>query len=95
MDAKAIFHCDDRRNVEKIEIQCKSTDKMSTIFKKFAIKVFADVNDFEYYYLQIKIDSDLTLTTLKKDENATDIDILFRKKSKIMKCPLCIANNAI
>ena len=95
MDAKAIFHCDDRRNVEKIVIQCKSTDKMSTIFQKFAIKVFADVNDFEYYYLQIKIDGDLTLTTLKKDENATDIDILFRKKLKIMKCPLCIANNAI
>ena len=84
MDAKAIFHCDDRRNVEKIVIQCKSTDKMSTIFQKFAIKVFADVNDFEYYYLQIKIDGDLTLTTLKKDENATDIDILFRKKLKII-----------
>lgn len=41
------------------------------------------------------IDSELTLADLKKDENATGIDILFRKKSKIMKCPLCIYNNAI
>ena len=96
MEVNAIFHSDDRRAAD-VTIQCKTDEKMSSIFQKFVstISTDANVNDFEFYYLQNKIEGDSTIASLKKHSNTNDIIISFKKRSKIMRCPKCVCNNAI
>ena len=96
MEVNAIFHSDDRRAAD-VTIQCKTDEKMSSIFQKFVstISTDANVNDFEFYYLQNKIKGDSTIASLKKHSKTNDIIISFKKRSKVMRCPICVCNNAI
>ena len=95
MDAEAFFNSNERESQDPITIKCKSDEKMSSIFAKFAKELESEVNEFDFFFRQKLIDNNSTIKSLKKRDNATDIDITFKKKSKIMKCPLCICNNAI
>lgn len=90
MDAEAYFN----GLGQSILIQCKSDEKMSSIFQSFAKKIKYDVSSFEFLFRKNKIDNNSTIKSLKNDK-ATDIDIEVVKRSQIMKCPLCICNNAI
>ena len=77
MEVNAIFHSDDRRAAD-VTIQCKTDEKMSSIFQKFVstISTDANVNDFEFYYLQNKIKGDSTIASLKKVQNQKILMIL-------------------
>ena len=94
MDSIAIFFSDEK-NLEKIIIHCKNNDFMANIFEKFALNVSAKVSDFNFYYKGKKIKADTTIMKLKNNQKATDIDISYKKRSKIMKCPECVCNNCI
>ena len=86
MEVNAIFHSDDRRAAD-VTIQCKTDEKMSSIFQKFVstISTDANVNDFEFYYLQNKIKGDSTIASLKKGSKSkyiNDIIISLKKGQK-------------
>ena len=94
MEVKVIFHSDDRAIKDKT-IQCSTTEKISSIIERFVKEISSDVNNFEFYYLQTKIKEDSTIASLEKDLDSKDIIISYKKRSKIMRCPKCICNNAI
>ena len=94
MDSIAIFFSDEK-NLEKVIVHCKNNDFMGNIFEKFALNVPAKVSDFNFYYKGKKIKPDTTIMKLKNSQKATDIDISYKKRSKIMKCPECVCNNCI
>ena len=94
MDAIAIFYSEGKI-LDKIIIQCKSNESMYSIFEKFSNKIGSKVSDFDFFYKGKKVKEDSTIISLKNDKNANDIDISFKKRSKIMKCPECVCNNCI
>ena len=94
MDAIAIFYSEGKI-LDKIIIQCKSNESMYSIFEKFSNKIGSKVSDFDFFYKGKKVKEDSTITSLKNNKNANDIDISFKKRSKIMKCPECVCNNCI
>jgi len=94
MDAIAIFYSEGKI-LDKIIIQCKSNESMYSIFEKFSNKIGSKVDDFDFFYKGKKVKEDSTITSLKNNKNANDIDISFKKRSKIMKCPECVCNNCI
>jgi hypothetical protein len=94
MDSIALFYSEGK-TLDKEVVHCKNNEPMFSIFEKFSTKVGAKVNDFDFYYKGNKIKEDSTIISLKNDKIAKDIDISFKKSSKIMKCPECICNNCI
>ena len=94
MDAIAIFYSEGKI-LDKIIIQCKSNESMYSIFEKFSNKIGSKVSDFDFFYKGKKVKEDSTIISLKNNKNANDIDISFKKRSKIMKCPECVCNNCI
>ena len=47
MDIKAIFRCTDFEN--KIIIQCRSNEKISTVLNRFSQKLFAEKKDYRFF----------------------------------------------
>ena len=94
MDAIAIFYSEGKI-LDKIIIQCKSNESMYSIFEKFSNKIGSKVSDFDFFYKGKKVKEDSTIISLKNNKNANDIDISFKKRSKIMKCPEWVCNNCI
>ena len=94
MDAIAIFYCEGR-SLEKVIIQCKNNEPMVNIFERFGFKIDSKINNFEFYYKGKKIQENATIISIKENKQATDIDINYRIRSKIMKCPECICNNCV
>jgi hypothetical protein len=94
MDAIAIFYSEGKI-LDKIIIQCKSNESMYSIFEKFSNKIGNKVDDFDFFYKGKKVKEDSTIISLKNNKDANDIDISFKKRSKIMKCPECVCNNCI
>ena len=94
MDANASFYSEGK-TLDKVKVQCKNNEAMSSIFEKFSNKVGAKLNDFDFFYKGKKIKETSTINSLKNSKEANDIDILFKRRSKIMKCPECICNNCV
>ena len=96
MDIKAIFRCTDFEN--KIIMQCRSNEKISTVLDRFSQKLFAEKKDYKFFYdskeINIK-DKESTMMNLINDKTIKEIEIIFKKRSKIIKCPQCICNNCI
>ena len=79
-----------------IIIQCTNTEKMSTIFKRFADKINSDVNDYNFYYNNLKIEKDSTILKLNNNNiSETAIIITVKNALKIIKCPDCDCNDSI
>ena len=77
-------------------IQCTNTEKMSTIFKRFADKINSDVNDYNFYYNNLKIEKDSTILKLNNNNiSETAIIITVKNALKIIKCPDCDCNDSI
>ena len=77
-------------------IQCTNTEKMSTIFKRFADKINSDVNDYNFYYNNLKIENDSTILKLNNNNTSeTAIIITVKNALKIIKCPDCDCNDSI
>ena len=96
MDTIILIQIEDT-NMSPIQIQCKTGVKMSHVFAMFKNKAFAeqtdvDLNDYLFYYNGEKIDKDLTVAQLKKNQESSITFITARKRTKIMKCPICISN---
>lgn len=88
----AIFQIEDR-DIPPIEIQCNADWKMSQVFEKFKNKAtYLELNDFSFYYNGTKINKDLTVAQIKNNQNSSFIIITAKKRTKIMKCPLCVSN---
>jgi len=78
-----------------IIIQCTNTEKMNSIFKKFADKINSDVNDYNFYYNNVKIENDSTILNLNNNPSETAIIITVKNALKIIKCPDCDCNDSI
>ena len=94
MNSNATFYSEGK-TLDKVNIQCKNNEAMSIICEKFLNKIGAKLNDFDFFYKGKRIQGKSTIISLKNNENANEIDILFKKRSKIMKCPECICNNCV
>ena len=94
MDANDTFYSEGK-TLDKIVVQCKNNETMSSIFEKFSRKIEDKLDDFDFFYKGKKIKETSTISSLKNSKDANDIDILFKRRSKIMKCPECICNNCI
>ena len=94
MNAKAIFYSD-RKNLDKVEVLCKNNETMNSIFEKFSHKIEANLNDFNFFYKGKKLKENSTISSIKNSKATNDIDILFKRRSKIMKCPECVCNNCV
>ena len=81
------------RDIEKIIIPCKLDEELNQIFKRFAEKVYSDICDLEFYYNCKKINTDTTLKKLINNKNIKDIEIPVKKRTNIIKCPICVCNN--
>ena len=91
MEAIASFNFKDR-DIDPIRIPCKTTDKFSVIFDKFANKNNVNSSDFEYYSIDKVLPRD---SSIIKYTNNKNFDISVKRKNKIMKCPICICNNCV
>jgi hypothetical protein len=78
-----------------IQIECNQKDQMQKIFERFAAKLHASVNDFEFLYEGNKIDKTKTFSELINNENIKEIVVFVEKKLKIIKCPQCICNDCV
>ena len=78
-----------------IQIQCTPKDEMKKIFERFAGKLNANINDFEFFYEGNKINKNSTLLDLINNEKNKEVLISVEKKVKIIKCPLCTCNDCI
>ena len=94
MEAIATFSFRDR-DIDPIRVQCKADEKFSQIYDKLAKKIYINPNDFDFYYNENIINKDSTIIKIKNNKSARNIDISVKKRSKIMKCPVCICNNSI
>jgi len=84
------------RELDSVKIPFKPDDKLSQIFDSFASNVGEKASDFEYFCKGKKIeDTDLTFPEVKNNNNARKNEITVMQRSKIMKCPKCVCNNAI
>lgn len=93
MEAVANFYFRDI-DVQPIRIQCRADEKFSKIFEIFANKYYANSDDYEFSYNGNLINKDSSIIKLM-GRNVRNIDILTKRKLKIMKCPGCVCNNAI
>jgi hypothetical protein len=53
---------------------------MSTIFKRFADKINSDVNDYNFYYNNLKIENDSTILKLNNN-NTSETAIIITVKN--------------
>lgn len=80
-------------------IQCKKSDKLDDIFKKFADAISKNKENYDYYY-NSKIIEDYNKTISDLGKNRIDIIITVKQREKkrivkIIKCPLCDCNDCI
>ena len=54
MDAKAIFYSEGK-TLDKVKVQCKNNEAMSSIFEKFSNKIGSKVSDFDFFYKGKKV----------------------------------------
>ncbi len=85
------------RNISPIEIQCNPDWKMSQVLEKFKNKANSDttpldLNDFNFFYNGKKVNKDLTISQIKNNQSGSSIFLTAKKRTKIMKCPICISN---
>ncbi len=94
-----LFLFDSRETI----IQCNGNEKMKQIFQKYALKIEKDINSIYFIYGGDKINEELTLNELKKN-NDRIIILVYEKnktilnnyqgiiKSKDIICPKCKEN---
>ena len=85
------------RNISPIEIQCNPDWKMSQVLEKFKNKANSDttpldLNDFNFFYNGKKVNKELTISQIKNNQSGSSIFLTAKKRTKIMKCPICISN---
>ena len=78
-----------------IEIQCTNEEEMKKIFSRYAIKLNSNENNFDFFYDNKKINNDSTISKLTGNKKKNNIIVFVERKSKIIKCPNCICNDAI
>ena len=89
MEVNVIFIYEKRT----ILIKSKLNEVMNSIYQKFINKLNPDltINDFDYFYEGEKLDKNIqNLNDFLKD-NEKDITISVEKKTKVVKCPECVA----
>ena len=93
MEFKATFIYEKR----PFEIQCNTNEEVNTIYGKFINKLSPNlsINDFDYFYNGIKIGKNIKNLQEFISDNKKDITICVEKRSKIVKCPVCICNDCI
>ena len=94
MESTATFIFVDRE-IEPIKVQFKTNEKVSQIIERIPNKISINLKDFDFLYNGKKFDQDATVAKIKSDRNAKDIEISIKSKSKIIKCPDCVCNNAL
>ena len=90
---------------KSIPIQCNKNEKMKDIFNKIEIKLKIENNSVYYLYKGNKINKELKLEEIIKEDNINNIIILINSlekinnnniiKSKFVKCPECKENTRI
>ena len=85
-----------------IPVQCNKNVKMKEIFDKFEIKANLENNSVYYLYNGNKINKELKLEEIIKEDDINSINILVNsieeidinniKKNKYIKCPECKEN---
>ena len=78
-----------------IDIQCTNEEEMKNIFHKFAIKFNSDEDNFDFFYEKKKINNNSSILKLTGIKNKKTINIFVERKSKIIKCPICICNDTV
>ena len=95
----------EEKNIQPIQIQCTVENTLAQIFDKFLNKVFLgtnekdkiDINDYIFFINRKEIKKEQKIKELienKAGENKI-ILISIKKRSKVMKCPVCECNNCI
>ena len=95
----------EEKSIQSIQIQCNVQNTLAQIFDKFLNKVFPganennkiDINDYIFFINGNEIKKEQKIKDLNlggANENKI-IMITIRKRSKVMKCPLCYCNNCI
>ena len=84
-------------NIGTIPIQCTADWKMIQVLGSLKNKVNSDNNiinlrDYIFLYDDKNINTDLTISQIRKNPTDNFIIINVSQKSKIMKCPLCIGD---
>ena len=80
-----------------IDIQFLTNNDLINIFQKFATKVnpkFKET-DFDFFYNGVKLTKDLKDLNESIFEDKKEIIICAEKKSKFVKCPICVYNNCM
>ena len=77
---------------QDITFPCNPKKAMSYVIDSFKDKVKSEIElkDYLFYYKKKEIDPELTVSQYQNAK--TIINISVRKKSKIVKCPQCVAN---
>ena len=78
-----------------IPIECDKKEQMQKIFEKFAAKLHASVNDFDFLCEGNEIDKTQTVSELINNENIKEIVVYVEEKLKMIKCPQCICNDCV
>ena len=95
----------EEKNIQPIQIQCTVENTLAQIFDKFLNKVLSgsnekdkiDINDYIFFINRKEIKKEQKIKELienKAGENKI-ILISIKKRSKVMKCPVCECNNCI
>jgi len=95
----------EEKSIQSIQIQCNVQNTLAQIFDKFLNKVFPganennkiDINDYIFFINGNEIKKEQKIKDLNlggANENKI-IMITIRKRSKVMKCPICECNNCI
>ena len=84
-------------NISPISIQCTADWKMIKVLEALKIKVNSEsdlinLRDFSFLYDGKNINTDLTISQIRKNPSDSFMIINVSQKSKIMKCPLCIGD---
>ena len=80
-------------NISPISIQCTADWKMIKVLEALKIKVNSEsdlinLRDFSFLYDGKNINTDLTISQIRKNPSDSFMIINVSQKSKIMKCPL-------
>ena len=80
-----------------IDIQCLSEEELSHIYQKFATKINPNLggNEFDFFYNGSKLSSNLKNLNESIFQGKKEIIIFVEKKSKFVKCPICVYNNCM